>query len=71
MESAGLKIRPSLWLGINLQILLNSQVLGEKGRIRSNQVTMDTHAPHIPAPSFFSSGSRVPDLSWSYDKCHC
>lgn len=49
VESAGLEVRPSLWLGINLQIPLNSQVLGEKG-IRSNQVTMDTHAPHIPSP---------------------
>lgn len=33
VESAALEIRPSLWLGINLQILLNSQVLGEKGGI--------------------------------------
>lgn len=50
VENAGLEVRPSLWLGINLQIPLNFQVLGEKGGIRSNQVTMDTHAPHIPSP---------------------
>lgn len=52
VESAGLLIRQSLWLGTNLQIPITSQVLGGKGGTRSSPITVYTHAPHISSPEF-------------------
>lgn len=64
------ELRQSLWLGINLQIPLNSQVLGGRGGSRSNPVTVYPQAPHIPSSSpaacVFQTGADL-----QVHKYHC
>lgn len=58
-EVLAYELRQSLWLGINFQIPLNSQVLGGRGGSRSNPVTVVPPCPTHSQPQASSRAASV------------